>query len=90
MEVALGTAVGLQALKFVYGLVEAPLYRGLVAGELGESVRLVGIPDAGSAECRALCAFSLNLCLSGSEESLLYFCESVTVVCSDSALNGFW
>ena len=55
----------------MHGLVEVPLYRGLVARALGESVRLVGIPHKGSDECRALCAFLLNLYLLGSEGSFL-------------------
>ena len=37
-------------MQLVQGLVEAALYRGLVAGELGEGVRLVCIPNKGLPE----------------------------------------
>jgi hypothetical protein len=48
-----GATGDLEASEFVPGLIEVSLYRGLVAGELGEGVRLVGIPDKRSAErCR--------------------------------------
>jgi hypothetical protein len=40
----------LETLKLVQGLVEALPYRCFVAGELGEGVSLVCIPDEGSAE----------------------------------------
>jgi hypothetical protein len=42
-DVALLATGGLQALEFVQGLVEASLYRGLVAGELREGVSLQGV-----------------------------------------------
>ena len=41
---------GLEALELVQGLVEAPLYGGLVARELGESIGAVGVPGEGPAE----------------------------------------
>lgn len=40
-NVSLGVASSLEALEFVQGLVETSLYWGLIAGELGECVRLV-------------------------------------------------
>jgi len=39
----------LEALQLVKGFVEAPLYRGLIAGELGEGVCSIGTPDKGEA-----------------------------------------
>jgi hypothetical protein len=44
----------LEALEFVQGFVEASLYLGLVAGELREGVRFVGVPDGGADERGAL------------------------------------
>src|SRR5215208_4367656 len=58
-DVALGAAGGLETLQLVIGLVESPLYSRLVAGELGEGVRRVCIPDKGSAECGGLRAMLL-------------------------------
>ncbi len=49
-DAARGGASGLQALEFVQGLVEAPLYGGLVARELGEGIGAVGVPGEGPAE----------------------------------------
>src|SRR5215211_4508870 len=43
-----GNTGGLQALEFVQGLVEAPLYGCLVARELGEGVRILGVPGEGT------------------------------------------
>jgi hypothetical protein len=61
-EGALGLAGGLEALEFVQGLEEASLYRGLVAGELRESVALVGIRHEGVTEhCRISFLHSLHL-----------------------------
>ena len=40
-DVTLGAAGGLEALELVQGLVETPLYGGLVAREFGEGVRFV-------------------------------------------------
>src|SRR5215218_3476766 len=45
---------GLKTLKLVQGLVEAPPYRCFVAGEFGEGVGLVCIPDESSAESSGL------------------------------------
>jgi len=47
---ASGASGSLEALEFVQCLVETPLYRGLVAGELGEGVRLACIPNKGLPE----------------------------------------
>jgi hypothetical protein len=47
-------AGGLETLKLVQGLVETLPYRRFVAGELGEGVGLVCIPDEGSPERRGL------------------------------------
>ena len=44
-DAAPGAAGGLQALQLVQGVVEAPLYGGLVARELEEGVRPLGVPD---------------------------------------------
>ena len=61
-EGALSLAGGLEALEFVQGLEEAALYRGLVAGELRESVALVGIRHEGVTEhCRISFLHSLHL-----------------------------
>ena len=49
-DAALSAAGGLKALEFVQGPVEAALYVGLVAGELGKGVRFIRVPDKGSAE----------------------------------------
>src|SRR5918993_334591 len=49
-DAARGGASGLQALEFVQGLVEAPLYGGLVAREFGESIGAVSVPGEGPAE----------------------------------------
>jgi hypothetical protein len=47
-------AISLEALELVQRLVEAPLHRGLVAGELGEGVRAVAIPYEGQTERRRI------------------------------------
>src|SRR5215216_4485695 len=48
-SVAISAAGGLEALEFVQRFVEAALDRSLVAGELGEGVRIVRVVDEGSA-----------------------------------------
>ena len=48
-NVAIGSTGGLQALEFVQRLIKPPLYGGLVAGELGEGVCLIGIANKGPA-----------------------------------------
>src|SRR5215208_2720603 len=48
-SVAISKAGGLEALEFVHRFVEAALDRSLVAGELGEGVRIVRVVDEGSA-----------------------------------------
>src|SRR5215211_5780769 len=48
-SVAISAAAGLEALEFVQCFIEAALYRGLVAGELGKGVRFVRVADEGSA-----------------------------------------
>jgi hypothetical protein len=50
-NVNISSAGGLQALEFVQCLVEAALYGGLVAGELGKSVRFIRVPDEGPSKC---------------------------------------
>jgi hypothetical protein len=49
-DAAGGGTVGLQALEFMEGLVEAPLYGGLVAREVGKGVLSVGVSDKGPAK----------------------------------------
>ena len=45
-DVSLGMAAGgLETLKLVQGLIDASLYRRFVAGEFGEGVSSVSIPD---------------------------------------------
>src|SRR5215212_5233230 len=68
---ALGAAGGLEALKFVPGLVEPALYPCFVAGEFGEGVRCVCIPDKGSAERGGLRTMLLSLHLFSLGEGLL-------------------
>jgi hypothetical protein len=46
-DAAPSAAGSLEALELVLGLVECPLYCGLIAGELGESVRFVRVMDEG-------------------------------------------
>src|SRR5215212_8109466 len=70
-DVALGAAGGLEVLKFVPGLVEPALYPCFVAGEFGEGVRCVCIPDKGSAERGALRTMLLSLHLFSLGEGLL-------------------
>jgi hypothetical protein len=50
LDAAGGGTVGLQALEFMEGLVEAPLYGGLVAREVGKGVLSVGVSDKGPAK----------------------------------------
>jgi hypothetical protein len=45
--VNISAAGGLEALQFVQCFVEAALYRSLVAGELGKSVRSIRVSDEG-------------------------------------------
>jgi hypothetical protein len=45
LDAAGGGTVGLQALEFMEGLVEALLYGGLVAREVGKGVLSVGVSD---------------------------------------------
>src|SRR5215203_6019041 len=53
-SVAISAAAGLEALEFVQCFIEAALYRGLVAGELGEGVRAVAVPYERQTELRHL------------------------------------
>ena len=81
--VALGAGGSLEALQFVIGLVEPPLYLCLVAGELREGGCCVCIPDKGSAECGGLRVL-LGLYLLGLGESLLV----LLFVCIIKSLTG--
>ena len=49
-SVSFGATSGLKALELVEGFVESLFQVGLVAGELREGVRPIGVPDEGSAE----------------------------------------
>jgi hypothetical protein len=53
-NVASSASGSLEALEFVQAFVKASLYHGLIAGELREGVRFVGVPDGGSDERGAL------------------------------------
>src|SRR5215207_7657780 len=46
-SVTISAAGGLEALEFVQCLVEAALYRSLVAGELRKSIRFIRVSDEG-------------------------------------------
>lgn len=70
-DVAPGPAGGLEALELVQGLVEAPLYSRVVAGEFRKAVRFVCTPDKGSAERGGLRVFVRNLHLLRFGESFL-------------------
>ena len=70
-DVPLAVAGGLETLKLVQGLVEAPPYRLFVAGELGEGVGLVCVPYEGSTERGGLGDFVLGLHFLGLGEGLL-------------------
>jgi hypothetical protein len=65
-DAARGGASGLQSLEFVQGLVEATLYAGLVARELGEGIGAVGVPAkvrpsaVFSASCLTLISWALR------------------------------
>ena len=75
-DVTLGAAGSLEALEFVQGLVEAALYRGFVAGELGEGVHCIGVTDETSAEA-AVSVSSLAFISRNLERDSSRFCSSV-------------
>src|SRR5215213_5217032 len=73
-NVASDASGGLEALALVQGLGKAPLYRSLVARELGEGVCLVRVPDEGSAEQGDFCVLlGLHLLCLGESFGVLLF-----------------